>query len=454
MAAKQQESKNPKEAARLREVLEKAVEKQNRAGAADALLKLIVLEPDEPRWPHRLGETLARLNRTAEAERSYAQAATLYASKGFLARAIAVAKLAVELNPAREDLLRSLDPEPAQSLRRESRPTAPVPPAAAAAIANAPSSIPALSVHLLEPQAGADDEIVFEDAPASCIIEAQPEDFEIVILDEDVEEVPASILPDGDEELDAERLSRMAGATLFADVSNEALADIAHHAERVAFTDGAVIFTKGGKSDALLVIVEGRAIVRVAGVPLIEMVEGDVLGETTILEDAVRTADVHARGELVALQVKKAALDAIVARHAEVGEVLFGLLARRQVADALETSPLFTAFEPATRVEIARAFEVRRARPGTVLAEKGKKSDGLYLVLSGVVEAREAGKSERLPRGTVLGHEMLVSRAPSDRTVAVATEAVLLRLPATKFTAFVTEYPPALAHLAELAAGR
>ncbi len=443
MAGKQAD---PKQAARLRETLEKAAAKQNRALAAETLTKLIALEPDEPRWPHRLGETLARLNRSAEAERAYAQAATVYAAKGFLARAIAVAKLAVELNPARVDLLEALDPQPAQSLRLQARP--PVP---AQAIPLAPPSAPALSVHLLEPQAGAAaDEIVFEDAPLSCTIEIQAEDFDIVILDEDVEEAAASGAG-GDEDLDAERLSRMAGATLFADVSREALADIAHQAERVVFSDGEVIFTKGARSDALLVIVEGRAEVRVAGVPLIEVVEGDVLGETTILEDAVRTAEVVSRGELVALRVTKTALDAIVARHPDVGEVLFGLLARRLVSDALETSPLFAPFEPAARADIARAFEVRRARPGTVLQEKGKKSDGLYLMLSGVVESEEPAGRVRLPHGALLGHEMLVTRAPADRTVTVAKEAVLLRLPATKFTAFVTEYPPALAHLADLA---
>ncbi len=459
MTAKPEQVKDPKvakEAARLREVLEKAVEKQNRAGAAEALRKLIVLEPDEPRWAHRLGETLARLNKGPEAERAYAQAATLYAAKGFLARAIAVAKLAVELNPARADLLRSLDPEPAQAIRRESRPVPNPPPAAAApplvaAVPPPPPSAPALSVHLLEPRAGAaDDEIVFDDAPASCTLDVQPEDFEVVILDEDVEELPPSLLED-DDEMDAERLSRMAGATLFADVSKEALADIAHESERVGFSDGAPLLTRGGPADAILVLVEGRAQVRVPGVPLIEVAEGDVLGETTVLEGAFRTADVVARGEAVALRVGKASLDAIVARHPEVGDVLFGLLARRLLSDALETSELFTPFEPAIRAEIARAFEVRRARPGTVLQEKGKKGDGLYLVLSGDVEVREGGSPTRLPSGALLGHELLVTRAPAPRTVAVVKEAVLLRLPATKFTAFVTEYPPALAHLADLA---
>jgi CRP-like cAMP-binding protein len=467
MFGRSSETKEQKQAAKLREVLETAVAKQNRAGAADALHKLIQLEPDEPRWPHRLGETLARMSKPLEAERAYSQAAKMYAAKGFLARAIAVAKLAVELNPARVDLLRSLDPEPAQSIRRESRPTptltAPEAPAAgeaeaepAAAVVPPPArSVPAISVHMLEPSDGAgDDEIRFDDAPASSAIEVSPEDFEVVILDEDIEDevlsASASVVDDG-RDLDAERLSRMAGAALFADVPREALVDIANESERVEFADGEVVFTKGAPSDALLVIVEGKAWVRVAGVPLIEIVEGDVLGETTILEDAVRTADVHARGTLVALRVTKPALDGIIKRHPKVEDVLFGLLARRLVADALETSPLFVPFEPALRVDIARAFELRRARPGTVLQEKGKKSDGLYLVLSGSVEAREGDKAARLAHGALLGHEMLVTRAPASRTVVVTRESVLLRLPATKFTAFVTEYPPALAHLAELA---
>lgn len=241
----------------------------------------------------------------------------------------------------------------------------------------------------------------------------------------------------------------MSGATLFADVPRDALADIAREAERVALPDGALILAKGGRADALLVVVEGHAEVRIEGMGPVLVGEGDVLGETTILADAVRTADVRARGDFVALRVNKEALDRIVAKHPEVGDVLFGLLARRLVSTALETTPLFAPFDPETRAEIARAFEVRRARAGTVLQEKGKKSDGLYLVLSGAARARagEGDAAEPLTHGALVGHEMLLARAPAPRTVTIETEAVVLRLPATKFTAFVTEYPPALAYL-------
>jgi len=439
-----------KDATRLRDVLESAIERHDRAGAADALRKLAAIEADEPRWPHRLGETLSRLGRSHEAEEAYVQASAMYASKGFLARAIAVAKLAVELNPARADLLSNLDPEPAQSLRKIARAAA-VSPALAPVVA-------AVQVHALEPRAdAADDEVGFDDAPDSCTIEVQLVDFDYSLLDEGTEPIeqrkrsvaPAPPQSLREPPLDAERLARMSGATLFADVPRDALADIAREAERVALPDGALILAKGGRADALLVVVEGHAEVRIEGMGPVLVGEGDVLGETTILADAVRTADVRARGDFVALRVNKEALDRIVAKHPEVGDVLFGLLARRLVSTALETTPLFAPFDPETRAEIARAFEVRRARAGTVLQEKGKKSDGLYLVLSGAARARagEGDAAEPLTHGALVGHEMLLARAPAPRTVTIETEAVVLRLPATKFTAFVTEYPPALAYL-------
>jgi CRP-like cAMP-binding protein len=426
-----------KEASRLREVLEKATLRNNRAAAADALAQLTALEADQPRWPHRLGETLVRLGRAHEAERAYVQAANLYAAQGFLARAIAVAKLAVEINPARATLLTTLDPQPAQELRREHR-AAPSP----VVPATEPTPVPAQP--LLPHAAEEDDEIRFDDAPMSCTIEAQLVDYE-------PGDVPSDDTFDPDAYLDAEKLSRMSGAALFADIPREALADIAHEAERIELADRDPIFAEGAPSDALLVIVEGRAEVRRAGQKAVELGEGEVLGESALLQDAERSTDVRARGHFVALRVAKPALDRLVAKHPAVWDVLFGLLARRLVVNAFETSPLFVPFEPRTRVEIARAFEVRRARVGTQLLEKGKKGDALYVVLSGVLEATGDGRTERLVHGAVVGHDTLVMRAPATRDVTVATESMLLRLPAAKFSAFVTEYPPALAHLAELA---
>ena len=116
----------------------------------------------------------------------------------------------------------------------------------------------------------------------------------------------------------------------------------------------------------------------------------------------------------------------------------------------MESSPLFTAFELKTRFELAQMFEVRRADIGTIIAERGRKSDGLYLLLAGnVVAEPHTGAMSRIPIGSAFGHGSLLGEPVANATVRAVSESVLLRMPATSFSAFAMQYPPALAHLAE-----
>ena len=171
-----------------------------------------------------------------------------------------------------------------------------------------------------------------------------------------------------------------------------------------------------------------------------------------MLDEGERQADVRAETPLMALRIEKKKLDAVTERHPAIGDALFQLLARRLVMNLMHASPLFTSFEPRVRLELAQMFEVRRAEPGTLLAERGKRSDGLYVLLSGNVTATASdGEETRIARGSTFGHASLVGAVGADMTVAAATEAVLLRLPATKFGALAATYPPVLAILAESA---
>jgi len=99
-------------------------------------------------------------------------------------------------------------------------------------------------------------------------------------------------------------------------------------------------------------------------------------------------------------------------------------------------------------------FEIRRADPGTVLAERGKRSDGLYVLLAGNVTAEggnEAHDETRIARGSAFGHASLVGGVAADMTVRATTEAVLLRLPAARSSSLAATYPPVLAMLADSA---
>ena len=109
--------------AKLRKTFNDARRRGKHDAARDALLELGELEPDEPRWPHQLGEVHRRKGDTAGAADAFERATDLYAQAGFLARAVAMAKTLLQLDPSRTNVLERVDPTAAQQLHRRARPS-------------------------------------------------------------------------------------------------------------------------------------------------------------------------------------------------------------------------------------------------------------------------------------------------------------------------------------------
>lgn len=80
-----------------------------------ALEGLQGLEPTEPRWPHRAGETLRRLGRLAEATDAFLRAIELYHTQGFSVRADALVRSLLQLNPSKADEVARIRGLPAPS---------------------------------------------------------------------------------------------------------------------------------------------------------------------------------------------------------------------------------------------------------------------------------------------------------------------------------------------------
>jgi CRP-like cAMP-binding protein len=509
---------DPKQIEKLREAWEKAVSRDRLKDALAALDGLELLDPKEAKWPQRKGDTLRRLGKTKEAEESFVRAVRCYQAQGFLARAAALAKAVVDLNPERADLLRELDPAPAKKIRDEvappkasplnpsvpgpprlpsALPAAPPAPARAAAPAPAarmpaPAPKPIPREEPLEfPKANKGIDVVFpptreeEDREPSSIAgvradrisvvaaamglekakDAAPDEVrfenvpEVYAFDVDLSELEDEPPPDSAPDLEvhgydeetptAIRLALMSAATLFVDVPKEAMSEMVAAAHLVDLPNGAALYRRGEPADGLYVVVEGKIDLIVPGTKKkLVVAEGSVFGEDSLLEGALRIATTRVNGRVLALKIPKIALDAIVLRHVMLGDVLFDVLVRRLITMALQTSTLFAAFDVKTRKELARLFEVRRAAAGTVVKQRGKRSDGLYLALAGELDVDDGSK---ITLGTMFGHSSLLSDAPEPRTVTVRKESVLLRLPAARFLSFAARVPAALTHLAELA---
>jgi len=427
----------------LRDKWERALERDRPADAVKALVELEKLVVDEPQWSQRLGEAYRRLGKAKDAEEAFVRAAERYMARGFLPRAIAMAQLVSALNPARESLLARL------------KPAAP-PPRAAASAAAAPRPVP-----LAPAKDVMHDEVRFENLAEPSSIDFVIEDVsDVIVLDDSVVSSGAAGQGPGSLPIPSEpsidRLGTMASFRLFAGLSREALLDLSSKAEVVEFVPSAMVIVRDEPAYALYAIVDGSVRVVVRGGddgparPEIRLGEGDVFGEGCLLGEGSRQADVRAETSLMTLRIEKKALDEVTERHAEIGDALFQLLARRLVMNLMHSSPLFTAFEPKVRLELAQMFEVRRAEPGTILAQRGKRSDGLYVLLAGNVTATgHDGVEVRVARGSAFGHASLLGTVSADDTVRATSESVLLRLPAMRFSSLAATYPPVLAILSE-----
>ncbi len=437
----------------LRDELDEAVRSRDHAAAERLYVALEDADPGEARWPHRRGDLLLRQGRHDDAVHAYERAVDLYARKGFVARATAMAKVILGVRPGRTDVLERVDPDAARRLVNQERRTLDeVPPAPVESgvpprrpSLGPPRARPSLmdeAMRLERADDAASDEVRFRDTDESLLIDITVADV-----------VGAA---DADAPLRAEEIARLASAPLFTDVPRRAFDRIVRDSELVDRADGEVLVRAGEPADALYVLVEGEVAVEVPGLPSASIVlgEGEVVGEGCLLVDVARGADVVARGQVRALRLPRALLDAIVAETPEVGAVLLELLTRRLLGNVVRTSSLFAAFDPGTRFELARLFEVRRADAGTRLIERGKRSDGLYVLLAGHLEVETDRGTIALGAGATVGERSLLSRATASASVRAVSDCLLLRLPAGRFAELAALYPPVLAHLAELEAER
>lgn len=419
---------------KLRDQFDKFMTKKRFADAVRCLEKLEELEPDASGWPHRLGDLHRRMGDTAAAVEAYERAVVRYQQEGFLPRAVAMAKTVVGLDPERAAVLQSLEPA--------RRSVAPERPSMVGGVMDmAKSLMPAKNV--------APDEVRFEDTPEDEEdgIDLNLEELEDLVILDPVEESELHA-PDHT----AERLAALPMFALFADVPREALHRLAEHSELVELAAGDAVLRTGDPADALYCITEGRVRVRIPGMDRVKVAlgEGDLFGEACLLHDEPRHADVDAETPLTALRVPKSVLDDLVAEFPEVGKVLMNLLTRRLLVNLLRTSPLFSPFDAKTRREVARLFEVRKAPARTVLLERDKRSDGLYIALTGKLLLAGQGAAPRvLPAGSVVGQASLLSSEPSRIAVRTETDTVLLRLSAARFAKLAQQFPAALEKLAD-----
>ena len=433
--------RRPSKTTNLRAALSKALKEEKLHEALDIYELIEKQKKDEPRWAHRRGDLLQRMGRKADAVLAYERAVDLYAAQGFLARAAAMAKVILAIDPNRGDVLERVDPQAARRLHRQNRDvivTATEPPAAED---NGPStdtqSLITDALPLISDRTAPDDETRFTKPEKTDDVHLDMSELELVRR-------PPPQDPVVSQRPRASHLAQLPSMSLFAEVPQEILETLIKESTLVDLDDGRRLVTAGTSADALFVIVEGN-LVGQRGIDTQSLLlgEGDVAGVACLLSNVGYVEDAIACGRVRALRIGKDVLDTLVEQHPPFGDVLLEILGRRLVSTLIRTNPLFTGLDQDTRMKVAAMFEVRRAFAGTKLVEAGKRTDGLYIPLHGRIVARKEDGTRigDMDLGQPIGEESMLMREPSRFTVQASSDVLLLRMPAPKFSDLLLKRP-------------
>lgn len=126
-----------------------------------------------------------------------------------------------------------------------------------------------------------------------------------------------------------EKTIMLRGAGIFAETSDEVLADVAAIAVVVEVPPGTCIITKGEVGDSMYVIASGRVRVHDGTHELAQLGPGDVFGEMALVDPETRSASVTSLEDTCLLQLDQQAFFELVDDRPEVARGLLRVLSRR-----------------------------------------------------------------------------------------------------------------------------
>jgi CRP-like cAMP-binding protein/tetratricopeptide (TPR) repeat protein len=247
---------------------------------------------------------------------------------------------------------------------------------------------------------------------------------------------------------------------LFDDLSQDAFIELVNKLEYHRHLAGQLIIREGDPGRSFYVIVEGKVRIYKVGpdekeITLAHLGEGAFFGEMALLSGAPRTANVEAEEDTELLEVTDVVLRDLAGKYPQVISSLKNFYRQRLLNNVMAISPLFKGFDPAERKAIVEKFRMKQAAASEVLIAEGRISDGLFVVLHGVVQVttkkdRSPIELARLKEGDIFGEMSLLTRQPATATVTSQGNSILLRLPRESFQELVVTHPQILELISEL----
>jgi CRP-like cAMP-binding protein len=237
-------------------------------------------------------------------------------------------------------------------------------------------------------------------------------------------------------------------------------------AEVRRLVDGELVVRQGDPGTSLFLVAGGELRVIVTGPDgahreVARLYENTLFGEMALITGTTRGASVLVVGAADVLEVSREALARVALQIPAVAGELDRFARERLIKNLLATSPLFTPFTKDQQTELLLRFEGVEVEPGAEVICEGDAGTGLYVVLSGELEAitRTAPEAEpillgKLGTGDILGEMSLLSHQPTSATVRAVCKCMLLFLDRTYVERLAAAIPEVRAYFAGVATRR
>lgn len=142
--------------------------------------------------------------------------------------------------------------------------------------------------------------------------------------------------PDAKHHPDAPKiLERLRNVDILSLLPREALATIAETANVRVYSQGETIIRHGDAGDSMFIVHQGTVSVRVEGNEVVQLGDGEFVGEMALLTGETRAADVVALTDVVAVEITKAALQPVLLNHPDLAASISAkVMSRRDALDS------------------------------------------------------------------------------------------------------------------------
>lgn len=239
------------------------------------------------------------------------------------------------------------------------------------------------------------------------------------------------------------QLSKMEENTIFlSSLTSDQLQTLLSDAHPKKFAKNSVVFGQGDYPENFYIVVQGSVRLRSTNGFEKTIGTGEIFGEMAVLGHMQRTATAECLSESLLLEFNKENLYKFFEKHPELEKQIQKTFEFRLFCLRARHISALGQLEEKTLRELFDLFQSTNIAVGQVLIKEGDKSDGIFCILSGLLQiSRHQTPLATLGPGDFVGEVGAFKSIPRTADVVGATDALLLWCHGDKFNQLKTKFP-------------